>query len=1095
MNRISTVLVLMIGLLLCQHVFAQVDARMLRYPDVSETQITFVYAGDIWVAPIEGGLAQRLSSPKGQETFPRFSPDGKRIAFSGNYAGNTDVYVLSTKGGTPYRVTHHPYGDRLVDWYPDGKSLLYASRMESHRRQFNQFYKISPKGGMPEKLPLVHAEFGAVSPDGKTIAFTIMTRDFSTWKRYRGGTAPDIWLFDLEKKTSKNITDNAANDTQPMWHGSTVYFLSDQGPKKRSNIWAYDTKTQKTRQVTFFDKFDARFPAIGPKDIIFEKGGRLFLMALDTEKVREVKLNVVTDKATLNPRVEKVANMIATTWISPSGKRVLIEARGDIFSVPAEHGVTLNLTRTSGIAERYPTWSPDGKWIAYFSDRSGNYELVIRPADGSGKETTLTSLGNGFRYRPQWSPDSKKLLFVDKTTAIRLYHRDTKEMEIIDKIPERMHYGLMGFRPSWSPDNRWIAYSKTVNNDNSAVFLYDTEEAKLHQVTPGYYSEWGPVFDPDGKYLYFFSGRNMRPIYSDIQQTWIYTNTTKIAAVTLRKDVESPLAPRNDLEEGKKDEKKKDNGDEKKTGKKKDDKKDKKEEPKPVKIDLDGLGERFVILPPDAGNYSSLYALSGKVLFLKHSNTGVSKRKSRIVYYDLKEREEKTILDDANEYTPTPDGKKMLVRKGSTYAIIDVKPNQKMKKPLNLGDLEMTVDPAAEWRQMFTETWRYGRDFFYDPGTHGVDWNEMRTRYGKLMEDAVTRWDVNYVIGELIGEIGAGHVFRFGGQTESAKRRGTGLLGVDFELDKGAYRIKKIIDVSSWNSEVRSPLTKPGVNVKEGDYILAVNGISIDTSKDPWASFQGLAGKTVILTVNSLPSRTGARDVLVKTLANDSQLREKAWVEENRRKVDKATGGRIGYIFVPDTGFNGQTELVRQFRAQFRKKGLIVDERFNAGGQLGDRFIELMNRPFYNFIYFRDGKTQQIPRITNVGPKVMLMNGWSGSGGDALPYYFQKAGMGPLIGTRTWGGLVGPFYGLPLIDGGMVSIPPGRLYGTDGEWIVENIGAVPDIKVVNDPGQMAKGHDPQLETAIEVVLKMLKKNPPPEIPKRPAFPGELPKGN
>lgn len=1095
MNRKSNVLLLIIGLLLCGHVFGQVDARMLRYPDVSETRITFVYAGDIWVAPKEGGLAQRLSSPKGEESFPRFSPDGKQIAFSGNYDGNTDVYVLPTTGGTPYRVTHHPFRDRLVDWYPDGKSLLYASNMESHRRQFNQFYKTSPKGGMPEKLPLAHAEFGAVSPDGKTIAFTIMTRDFSTWKRYRGGTAPDIWLFDLEKKTSKNITANDANDTQPMWHGTTLYFLSDQGAKKRGNLWAYDSKTQKTRQVTFFDKFDARFPAIGPKDIVFEKGGRLFLMALDTGKIREVLLKVVTDKASLNPRVEKVANMITTTGISPSGKRMLIEARGDIFTVPAEHGVTLNLTRTSGIAERYPSWSPDGKWLAYFSDRSGNYELIIRPADGSGKETTLTSLGNGFRYRPQWSPDSKKLLFLDKTTAMRLYHRDTKKMVTVDKFPALSHYSLRSFTVSWSSDSRWIAYSKEVNNDNRAIFLYDAGAGKTHQISSAYYSEWGPVFDPDGKYLYFFSGRGMRPIYSNIQATWIYANTTKIAAVTLRKDVESPLAPRNDLEEGKKDEKKKDDGDKKKAGKKDGDKKDKKDDPKPVKIDLDGLGDRLVILPPDAGNYSTLNAVPGKLLYLRRPNTGASHRKSRIVYYDLEEREEKTVFEDADRYTLAAGGNKILVRKGRTYAIIDVKPKQKMEKPLNLGDLETTVDPAAEWRQLFTETWRYGRDFFYDPGTHGADWNVMLKRYGKLMDDAVTRWDVNYVIGELIGEIGAGHVFRFGGQTERAGRRGVGLLGVDFELDKGAYRIKKIIDVGAWNLEVRSPLREPGVDVGVGDYILAVNGVSLDKSKDPWAAFQGFAGKTVILTVNGVPSRTGARDVLVKTLANDGQLREKAWVEENRAKVDKATGGRIGYIFVPDTGFNGQTELVRQYRAQFRKEGLIIDERFNAGGQLGDRFIELMNRPFYNFIYFRDGKTQQIPNITNVGPKVMLMNGWSGSGGDALPYYFQKAGMGPLIGTRTWGGLVGPFYGLPLIDGGLVSIPPGRLYGTDGEWIVENIGAVPDIKVVNDPGQMAKGHDPQLERGIEEVLKMLKKNPPPVCPKRPPFPSEHPAGD
>ncbi|MCP5102712.1 MAG: peptidase S41, partial [bacterium] len=1060
--------ILMTGIIfLCQTVFAQVDARMLRFPDVSETQITFVYAGDIWVAPKEGGTAQRLSSPKGEETFPRFSPDGTQIAFSGNYDGNTDVYVVSVKGGVPHRVTHHPENDRLVDWYPDGKSLLYASRMASHRRVFNRFFKTSPKGGLPEKLPVPHAEFGAVSPDGKILAFTIMTRDFATWKRYRGGTAPDVWLFHLEKKTAKNITMNDAVDSLPMWHGSTLYFLSDQGPKKRHNIWAYDTKSPKSRQVTFFDKFDVRFPAVGPSDIIFENGGRLHLMALKDEKTREVKINVVTDKATLKPKVEKVARRIRTSGISPSGKRVLFEARGEIFTVPAEHGVTLNLTRTSGIAERYPSWSPDGKRIAYFSDCSGEYELTIRAADGSGKETKLTSLGNGFRYRPQWSPDSKKLLFIDKTAAVRIFDRDTITLTTVDKALGNMHNDMEDFRVSWSSDSNWIAYSRELNNEHLAVFLFDVKNAKSHQVTPGFYSDWDPVFDPAGNYLYFFSDRDLRPIYSAMQPTWIYTNHTRIVAATLRKDVKSPLAPRNDLEEAKK-------GDAKKDG----DKKNKKDGSKPLKIDIEGLGNRLVVLPAAAGIYGHLAALPGKVIYRRFPNTGSSDRKSSIVYYDLKDRKEQTVLADADMYVLAAGGKKMLVRKGRNYAIIDVKPGQKMKKPLALGDLEMTVNPAAEWRQMFNDTWRYGRDFFYDPGTHGQDWQQLRERYGKLMDHAVTRRDVNFVIGELIGELGAGHVFRFGGQVENADRRGVGLLGVDFKLHQGAYRIAKIYRLRSQNSERRSPLTEPGVNVKEGDYLLAVNGVPVDTSKDPWAAFQGLANKTVILTVNHTPARVGARDVLVKTLNSERQLREKYWVEANRQKVAKATGGRIGYIYVPNTGFGGQTELLRGFRAQFNKQGLIIDERFNAGGQLGDRFIEMLNRPLYHYIHFRDGKDLHMPRVTNTGPKVMLMNGWSGSGGDALPFYFQKAGIGPVIGTRTWGGLVGPFYGLPLVDGGLVSIPPGRFYSLDGKWIIENVGVKPDIFLVNDPGLMAQGKDPQLERAIEEVLKMLKKNPP-----------------
>ena len=1089
MRKISKILIFLVLVFLGQQVFGQLDARLLRCPDVSDTQITFVYAGDIWAAPKEGGLAQRISSPKGEEMFPRFSPDGTRIAFSGNYDGNIDVYVVPVRGGVPDRVTHHPEADRLVDWCPDGKSLLYASRMESHRRVFNQFYKTSPTGGMPEKLPLVHAEFGAISPDGKFLAFTTLSREFSTWKRYRGGTAPDIWLFDMEKKTAENITKNDAGDSLPMWHGSTLYFLSDQGAKMRGNLFAYDLKTKKTRQVTFFDKFDVRFPAIGPKDIVFEKGGSLFLMDLKTEKTREVKITVVTDKATLKPGMEKVTGLIRTSGISPSGKRALFEARGDIFTVPAEHGVIRNLTRTSGVAERYPTWSPDGKWVAYFSDRSGEYELTMRRADGKGDEIKLTTLGKGYRYLPLWSPDSKKILFVEKTSHIRLYDRDSKKLTTIDKASSMMHFNMEPFRVDWSADSRWLTYSRALKNQNSAVFIYDTQNSKRYQVTSGYYSEWNPVFDPGGNYLYFFSDRSLRPLYSDLQPTWIYPNTTRIAALTLRKDVASPLAARNDVEEVKEESgEKKDTSKKKANDKKKKDQPGKKEGPKPVTIDFDGLESRLVVLPPAAGNYSHLTAVPGKVIFHRRPRSGSSDRRSPIVYYDLKEREEKTILPDANSYVLSAGGKKMLVAKRPGCAIIAVKPGQKMKERLAIDDLEMSVDPAAEWRQIFTDAWRFERDFFYDPGTHGVDWQLMRKRYGKLLDDAVTRWDVDYIIGELIGELSAGHIFRFGGDMERAPRRGVGLLGVDFALENGAYRIKKIIDVSAWNIEVRSPLREPGVKVKEGDYLLAVNGAPLNTALDPWAAFQGLAGKTVVLTVNDKPSMTGAREVAVKTLSSDRRLRELAWVEANREKVAKTTNGRIGYIFVPDTGFTGQTELVRQFRAQFHKQGLIIDERFNSGGQLGDRFIELLNRPIYNYVHVRDSEDWQWPQISNTGPKVMLMNGWSGSGGDALPYYFKKAKMGPLIGTRTWGGLVGPSYPLPLIDGGMVSAPPGRFFDSESKWVVENVGVEPDIELPNNPGLMAAGRDPQLERAIEEILKMLEKNPPfrPEIPTLPS---------
>jgi tricorn protease len=1076
-----------------------INARMLRFPDVSATQIVFVYAGDIWVVPKSGGHAQRLSSPKGEETFPRFSPDGSQIAFSGNYDGNTDIYVVSAYGGLPRRVTYHGESDRMLDWYPDGDGILFASMRTSEKERFNHLYKVSAEGGLPVKLPLPYGEFGMISPDGKTLAYIPISVDFSTWKRYRGGTNPDIWVFNLESLAAKNITHNDAADSQPMWHGSTLYFLSDRDKRKRANIWAYDTKKDKSRQVTFFEDFDIHFPSIGPDDIVFENGGRLHLLDLATEKHHEVDIKVVTDRATLKPRLDNVSKLLRRPGISPSGKRAVFEARGEIFTVPAEHGIVRNLTRSSGVAERNPAWSPDGKTIAYFSDRSGEYELMLRPAGGSGEETAVTKLGPGFRYVPVWSPDSKKIAFIDHAMKIHVHDSEKKETAQVDKQLWSTHGRLTNFRFSWSRDSRWLAYPKDQDNGNSAIVLYDTSDAQRHQVTTGFYDDDEPVFDREGKYLFFLSGRTMDPVYSDVDHTWIYPNTVNLAAVSLRKDVPSPLAPRND-EEGDKDKKKDkdkdseaDKAEEKKDDGDKDEKKDDSEEkkekpPKPVQIDLDDFERRLVILPPKAGYYSDLASVSGKLIYRRLPRAGaLPDEKTPLKYYDFEKREEKTILEDADDAILADKGEKLLVRKKDEYAIVDVKEIQKMEKKLQTSAFETVIDPVAEWKQLFTEAWRLQRDYFYDPGMHGVDWNAMRKRYGALLEDAVTRWDVNYVIGELIGELNASHTYRGGGDTEKSEERGVGYLGADFALENGAYRIKKIIESAVWDSEVRSPLRQPGVDVKEGDYLLAVNGLPLDTSLEPWAAFQGLADKPVLLTVNDKPTMDGARDVLVQTLARESRLRHLAWIESNRKKVDQASKGKVGYIFVPDTGRHGQSELVRQFRGQVTKPGLIIDERFNNGGQLPDRFVELLGRSRVNYIGNRDGKNVPWPFVAHDGPKAMLINAWAGSGGDCFPYYFQQAKLGPLIGTRTWGGLIGISGAPSLIDGGMVTVPTMGLYSTKGEWLIEGYGVDPDIKVIDDPSLMAKGGDPQLERAVEEVLKMLKKDTPIEVGK-PKYP-------
>lgn len=1079
---------------------SRIDARMMRQADVSATQIAFVYAGDIWVAPKAGGIAVRLSSPRGEESFPRFSPDGSEIAFSGNYDGNVDVYVVAAAGGLPRRVTHHGAPDRVLGWYPDGRNILFATTMTSQKDRFNQLYKVARNGGLPERLPVPYGEFGAISPDGKILAYTPISVDFRTWKRYRGGMNPDIWFFDLQKKTARNITHDDANDAQPMWHGATLYFLSDRDKNKRANIWACDTKTEAFRQITSFTDFDVTFPGIGPDDLVFENGGQLFLIDLATEKSHPVEIQVVTDRATLKPHVENVSNLIQFAGISPTGKRAMFEARGDIFTVPAENGIVRNLTRSSGVAERFPAWSPDARWIAYFSDGPGEYELTLRAADGSGEEQTLTKLGPGFRYTPVWSPDSKKLAFIDKAMVIRIYEMDSKKMRTVGTQLWMYHPDLSNFTVSWSADSRWLAYAGDQDNRNTAIFLYDWKNARRTQVTSGFYDDDEPTFAPDGKYLFFRTGRTFSPIYSELDPTWIYANTRNLAAVPLRKDVPSPLAPRND-EEPRKDKEKKgekksdDAGTERKKEKSKaTEKKDakaadqpKEEPPKPVEIDLTDFERRVVILPPKAGRYADLHAVSGKLIYRWLSRIGATNEKNMVEYYDLEKREVKTILDDADGIDVSADGKKILVRRKADYAIIDVKEGQKMDKKLATAGFEAAIDPAAEWRQIFNDTWRLERDFFYDPGLHGVDWQAMRGRYGRLLDDAVTRWDVNFVIGELISELNSSHTYRSGGDTESAPQRGVGYLGCDFTLENGYYRIKKIIDGAAWDSEVRSPLREPGVNVKEGDYLLAVNGEPLDTAEDPWAAFQGLTNKPVMLTVNSKPAKAGAREVLVHMLASEARLRHLAWIEENRLRVEKATGGKVGYVYVPDTGQGGQNELVRQFRGQFTRAGLIIDERFNSGGQIPDRFVELLGRPVNNYWGVRDGKDWQWPPIAHHGPQAMLINGWSGSGGDCFPFYFKQAGLGPLIGARTWGGLIGITGAPTLIDGGNITVPTFGIYNTRGEWIIEGYGVDPDIPVVDDPALMAAGGDPQLERAIAQVLEALK-NHPPTPPKKPAYP-------
>ncbi len=1065
----------------------QIEARLFRYPDVSQRHITFSYGGDIWLVDKNGGRASKLSSPAGAEISPKFSPDGSEIAFSGNYDGNIDIYVIPTQGGLPKRVTHHGMPDRIQDWYPDGEHLLYTSSMNSEKQRFSQFYRISKEGGLPEKLPMAYGEFGSLNADGSKIAFTDKSRVFRNWKRYKGGMAADIFMFDLKDLSSENITAHEANDEMPMWHQDRIYYLSDKGPETRYNIWVYDLAEAKHEQLTTFADFDVHTPSIGPEEIVFEAGGRIHLLDLTTHTQKEIAIEVGTDLLSIKPRKESVQKYIENLGISPDGNRAVVEARGELFSLPAKKGIIKNLTRSSGAAERYPAWSPNGRYIAYWSDQSGEYELTVRDLKNGFEERKITSLGPGFRYRLYWSPDSKHIVFVDQTMTINLVDFATGAIEKIDQDISLFEGGLRGFDVSWSSDSRWLAYDKTIENGNSAIFIYDRESKKTNQVTSGFYSDQTPRFDPEGNYLFLTTNRNFDPVYSDFDNSWIYPNATHLACIALRKDVPSPLAPENDTvaflqddEEIDKQEEEEEEGEEgeEQDGKEKDQDGNSDDEEEKVEIDFEDFERRLVLLPPKPGNMGNLAAVNGKIIFLRRPNSGSEGGKNEVMFFELEEQEESSIIKDVRGFAVSQDGKKMLVLKNGQAGIIDVSKDQELKDPLSLAEMEMTINPREEWRQIFNDAWRFERDFFYDKSMHGVDWLGLRNHYGQLIDHCMTRDDVNFVIGELIGELNASHTYRGGGDVESPARRSVGYLGVDWAKDGGHFRIKNIVRGAAWDNEIRSPLDMPGVDVNEGDFVLAVNDVPLNEYSDPWAAFEGLAGETVELTINDKPDFSNARKVIVETLKSETRLRHLAWIEKNRQEVDEASDGKIGYVYVPSTGRDGQKELARQFYAQWNKDGLIIDERFNNGGQIPDRFIELLDRKPLAYWAVRDGQNWQWPPVANFGTMAMLANGWSGSGGDAFPDYFQKAGLGPVIGTRTWGGLIGISGSPSLIDGGGVTVPTFRMYNPDGTWFKEGYGVEPDINVPEDPSELAKGNDTQLKAAIEYVKEQIEKRGP-----------------
>ena len=1037
----------------------QINAKLIRHMDVSEDKITFVYGGDIWLMPKNGGMATQITHSPGEESWPRFSPDGQSIAYSASYNGNLDVYVMPVTGGVPTRVTYGSHPDRTLDWHPDGQRILFASRREIGQRSSRQFFLVPKDGGMPEKLKVPYGELASFAPDGNKLAYITKITENYPFKRYKGGLASDVLIFDLQNNTAENITNNEVNDGKPAWAGNKIYFLSDRGANFRLNLWSYDTQTKESKQITKFKDFDISNLSAGPKDLVFEMGGSLYLMDLATEKYEAVPVQVVSDLSVEIPRKVEVSRRINRMTASPGGKRIVFQARGELFNVPVKDGYTINLTQSSGAFDREPAWSPDGKHIAYWSDQSGEYEIYLQNTANDTKPKKLTNRNKGFGYTIHWSPDSKKIAFIDEKNDISIIDVASGQTVIADNTAWNQGHGSrFGYHIAWSPDSRWLAFTKGLENANNAIMIYNLEAAKSYQATSGYYEDGDPVFSADGKYLFYSTDRSLRPVYSNFDDTWVYPNATQVASVSLTKAAPSLMAPKND--ELKKDEKPK-----KDTSK------------VSVEIDFDGLESRLVLLPPKPGNLTLVSALEGKLIYRRfpNSGSGTDQRGSSLVVYNLKDREEKTIISNINAVVPTADGKAFLVRSGSKYGIVKPAPAQKIKDPIPTNGLVMNLVPKEEWRQIFLDTWRRHRDFFYDPDMHQLDWEALKVRYGALLDDARTRWDVSNLQSNLAAELSAGHTYTRGGDTEPVKRVLTGFLGINWELVGDKFQIKEIVKPAAWDTDIRSSLDQPGLDVQKGDYILSVNGIKLDPKKDPYAAFEGLSGKTISLKVSRNGTEEESKSIVVKCLTpgQENRLRHLNWIENNRKMVEALSDGQLGYVYMSNTAGLGQLELVRMYYGQLDKKGFIIDERFNGGGQLADRFLELMQRPVVYNLHWRHGKDHTWPIKTNTGPIGMLINGWAGSGGDGLPWAFQELKAGPIVGERTLGILVGPATGHQLIDGGGITVPGARLYDNDGHWFWEGEGVRPDYKVWDDPNILVQGRDPQIEKCVTEVMKLM----------------------
>ncbi|HPN34612.1 MAG TPA: PDZ domain-containing protein [bacterium] len=1079
---------LFLMLFLVSAAMAADESRLLRFPAISAESIVFTYAGDLYTVSVNGGLARRLTAHEGFEMFARFSPDGRWLAFTGQYDGNTEVFLMPAQGGDPVRLTHtatlsrDDVSDRMgpnnivMGWTPDGKEIVYRSRQISFNDFIGQLFQVSRDGGLSQQLPLPRGGFCSWSPDGKHLAYNRVFREFRTWKRYRGGQADDIWIYDVAAKTTENITNHPAQDIIPMWIGQRIYFISDRDENKRMNLYVYDLSTRQTRCLTHFEEYDIKFPSCSSQAIVFENGGLIYRFDVTTEACVKTPIIIANDLPESRKTIKNVAEGIYASAVSPDGKRALLNSHGEIFSLPAQNGPTRNLTATPAIHERQPQWSPDGRRIVFISDRSGEDEIYVMESAGRSAPVQITFGDSTYKYAPLWSPDGNKVLWSDRRQRLRCVDVDSRK---IIEVASAARFEIRDY--TWSPDSRWVAYTRPEERGMSKVYLTRLQDGAAAAVTDGWYESYQPEFSRDGKYLFLISNRDFNPIYSQTEWNHAYQDMARIYLVTLAKETPSPLAPQSDEVEVKKLP-----AAEKETGKAA---AVKKADSTAVKVELEGISDRLVALPIPAGRYGRLSSAADQAFYLRVTGRD---EKSRLFAWKFKDRKE-VDLGQLDEYSLSANGKKMLVRQNKTWAIIDLPSAAvEIKEKLDLSAMDMNVDPRAEWSQIFIECWRQMRDFFYAPNMHGVDWPAMRQKYAALLPSVRHRADLTYVIGEMISELNVGHAYVGGGDRPQPKRVKTGLLGARLVRDSasGYCRFDKILRGQNWNAKLRSPLTEIGVDVQEGDYLLAVDGRSLQNLTDPYSALLNTAGKQVTLTVNRKPETAGQRDVVVVPIDDESGLYYYQWVQTNIEKVNRATGGRVGYLHVPDMGVAGLNEFVKYFYPQLQKKALIIDVRGNGGGNVSPMLIERLRREITMIEISRNSTPSTEPYQMLWGPKVCLIDEFSASDGDLFPYQFKKLNMGKLIGKRTWGGVVGIRGSLPLLDGGYLNRPEFSRYDVEGkEWVIEGVGVEPDIVVDNDPAREFEGIDDQLNKAIEVVLQQLQTGenvvpPAPPYPKK-----------